>query len=108
MGHSMGAFATWRLAAEHPDLFAALGMISGGGDPEDANKLRDIPQYVVHGALDQVVPVARSRIMVDALRKAGAPVVYVELPGAGHYETVAAQLRPILEFFAGHARPEPR
>ena len=108
MGHSMGAFATWRLAAEHPDLFAALGTISGGGDPGEADKLRNIPQYVVHGALDQVVPVARSRIMVEALRKAGAEVVYVELPGAGHYETVAVQLRPILEFFAGHARPEPR
>jgi len=108
MGHSMGAFAAWRLGAEHPDLFASLGLISGGGDPGEASKLRDIPQYVVHGARDQVVPVARSRSMVEALRKAGAPVVYVELPEAGHYETVAAQLRPILEFFAGHARPEPR
>jgi predicted esterase len=108
MGHSMGAFATWRLAAERPELFAALGLISGGGDPGEANKIRDIPQYVVHGELDPVVPVARSRTMVEALRKAGATVVYVELPGAGHYETVAAQLRPMLDFFAGHARPAPR
>jgi predicted esterase len=108
MGHSMGAFATWRLAAENPDLFAALGVISDGGDSGQVNKLRDLPQYVVHGALDQVVPVTRSRTMVEALRKAGAPVVYVELPGAGHYDSVAPQLRPMLEFFAGHARPEPR
>jgi predicted esterase len=108
MGHSMGAFATWRLAAEHPELFAALGVISGGGDPGEANKIRDIPQYVVHGALDQVIPVARSRAMVEALRKAGATVVYVELPATGHYEAVAAQMRPMLEFFAGHPRPEPR
>jgi len=114
MGHSMGAFAAWRLAAERPELFAALGTISGGGNPGEASKTRHIPQYVAHGALDQVVPVARSQAMVEALREAGAKVVYVELPGVGHYDAVAPQLRPMLEFFAGQsqprnfAQPEPR
>ena len=107
-GSQPSSCSYWRLAAERPELFAALGLISGGGDPGEANKIRNIPQYVVHGELDHVVPVARSRAMVEALRKAGATVVYVELPGAGHYETVAAQLRPMLDFFAGHARPAPR
>ena len=31
MGHSMGAYGTWSIAMNHPDLFAALGPISGGG-----------------------------------------------------------------------------
>jgi predicted peptidase len=106
MGHSMGAFATWRLAAEHPDLFLALCVISGG-DPADANRLREIPQHVVHGAHDQVVLVARSRTLVEALPKAGA-AVYVELPGTGHSRQRLRPLRPMLEFCAGHARPEPR
>jgi pimeloyl-ACP methyl ester carboxylesterase len=105
MGHSMGAYATWRLAAQHPDLFAALGPIAGGGDPADMIKLRRVPQYVVHGALDDTVPVARSRAMVEAARQAGAPVVYVELPHAGHYEAALGQFRPMLEFFAKQARP---
>ena len=108
MGHSMGASAAWRLAAERPELFAALGAISGGGNPSEAPKIRHIPQYVAHGALDRVVPVARSQAMVEALRKAGAKVVYVELPGVGHYDAVAHQLRPMLEFFAGQSQPEPR
>jgi predicted peptidase len=105
MGHSMGAYATWRLAAQHPNLFAALGPIAGGGDPADMTKLRQVPQYVVHGVLDDTVPVAQSRAMVEAGRKVGAPVVYVELPGAGHYEAALGQFGPMLDFFAKHAGP---
>jgi predicted esterase len=105
MGHSMGAFATWRLAAAHPDMFAALGPIAGGGDPSEMTKLRRMPQYVVHGVLDVAVPVAQSRAMVAAARKVGAPVVYIELPTAGHYDAVLGQFGPMFDFFAKQARP---
>jgi len=107
MGHSMGAYATWRLAISHPDRFAALGPIAGGGDPAGMVKIRHIPQYVVHGAKDQTVPVAQSRAMVEAGRKAGASIVYVEVPGAGHYDAVVGQFGPMLDFFARQARPVP-
>jgi predicted esterase len=104
MGHSMGAYATWRLAAQHPGIFAALGPIAGGGNPADMAKLRGVPQYIVHGAGDQTVPVAQSRAMVAAARKLGAPVVYVEIPGAGHYDAVIGQFGPMLAFFAAHSQ----
>jgi predicted esterase len=107
MGHSMGAYATWRLAVEHPDLFAALGPIAGGGDPKDEVKLRHIPQFIVHGANDQTVPVAQSRAMAEAARQAGAAVVYVEVPGAGHYDAAIGQFGPMLDFFARQARRAP-
>jgi predicted esterase len=100
MGHSMGAYATWRLAMEHPDLFAALGPISGGGDPQNMAKIRHIPQYIVHGANDQTVPVAQSRAMAEAARQAHVDVVYVEVPGAGHYDAAIGQFGPMLDFFA--------
>lgn len=100
MGHSMGAYATWRLALEHPDLFAALGPISGGGDPQDVAKISHIPQYIVHGANDQTVPVEQSRAMAEAARQAHAEVVYVEVPGAGHYDAAIGQFGPMLDFFA--------
>jgi predicted esterase len=105
MGHSMGAYATWRLAAQHPGIFAALGPIAGGGNPADMERLRNVPQYVVHGALDTTVPVAQSRAMVAAARELGAPVVYVELPDAGHYDAVIGQFGPMFDFFAAHPKP---
>jgi pimeloyl-ACP methyl ester carboxylesterase len=108
MGHSMGAYATWRLAAQHPELFAALGAIAGGGDPNDMKKLRETPQYVAHGALDETVPVEQSRAMVAAARRAGAQVVYEELPGAGHFDAALGQFGPMFDFFAKQARPQTR
>ena len=104
MGHSMGAYATWRLAMEQPDLFAALGPISGGGDPKEIARIGQIPEYIVHGAADQTVPVAQSRAMAEAARKAGAEVVYVEVPDAGHQDAMIGQIGPMLDFFARHAK----
>lgn len=45
-----------------------------------------VPQLVVHGALDDTVPVAMSRAYVAHARAAGDDVAYVELADAGHYE----------------------
>jgi carbon-monoxide dehydrogenase large subunit len=68
MGHSMGAYGAWSIAMNHPGLFAALGPISGGGNPAGLEKIKAIPQYIVHGDNDKTVPVAQSRaIAEDAL-----------------------------------------
>ncbi|HEV3334128.1 MAG TPA: prolyl oligopeptidase family serine peptidase [Bryobacteraceae bacterium] len=107
MGHSMGAYATWRLATEHPDLFAALGPIAGGGEPADMGKIRHIPQYIVHGSGDQTVPVRQSRAMAEAARQAGVAVVYVEVSGAGHQDAAIGQFGPMLDFFARQAKRAP-
>ena len=42
------------------------------------------PFLVVHGTVDNLVPVAQARRLTASLRSAGAPVCYVELPGAPH------------------------
>jgi len=55
MGHSMGGYGTWSIAMAHPDVFAALGPISGGGDPSGMVKIKHIPEYVVHGDDDRKV-----------------------------------------------------
>jgi poly(3-hydroxybutyrate) depolymerase len=104
MGHSMGAYGTWSTAMNHPDLFAALGPISGGGDPSGMTKIRHIPQYVVHGDDDRTVNVSQSRRMVEAGKAAGTDIVYVEVPGGSHTSVAAPNFAPMLDFFAKHAK----
>jgi predicted esterase len=104
MGHSMGGYGTWSIAMDHPDMFAALGPISGGGNPAGMVKLRGIPEYVVHGDNDKTVPVTQSRTMVEAGKKAGAMITYVEVPGGSHVDVAAPQFGPMLDFFAKQSR----
>ena len=100
MGHSMGAYGTWSIAMAHPEIFAALGPISGGGATDGMVKIARIPQYVVHGDDDRTVPVTQSRGMVEAGKKAGANIVYIEVPGGSHTSIAAPQFGPMLDFFA--------
>ena len=83
-GLSMGGFGTWTLGAQKPDRFCALLPVCGGGDPRDAQTLAQTPIWCFHGAADPVVPVARSREMVEAVRNAGGSIRYTEYPEVGH------------------------
>jgi predicted peptidase len=83
-GLSMGGFGTWSLAAAHPEKFAAIVPICGGGKPADAKKLAALPIWVFHGAKDPAVPVERSREMVEAIKAAGGNVKFTEYPEAQH------------------------
>jgi predicted peptidase len=96
-GLSMGGFGSWRLAADHPDLFAAVVPICGGGDPDDADKLKNLPIWVWHGAADPVVPVKNSIDMVEAIKKAGGTTIRLTtLEGIGHVSWQAAYASPDL------------
>ena len=104
MGHSMGGYGTWSIAMDHPELFAALGPISGGGDPAGMVKIKAIPQYVTHGDDDRTVNVNSSRTMVEAGKKAGAPITYNEIPGGSHTSVAQPAFVPMFDFFAKQAR----
>ena len=85
-GLSMGGYGSWGLAYTYPDLFAAAVPICGGGDPEKAPLMKEIPTWVFHGAKDTAVPLQRSQEMVDALEAAGGNVRFTVYPEAGHVE----------------------
>ncbi|HKB04797.1 MAG TPA: prolyl oligopeptidase family serine peptidase [Gemmataceae bacterium] len=93
-GLSMGGFGTWSLAAAMPDKWAAIAPICGGvrGQSVDevAAKIKDIPTWVFHGDQDPAVPVAQSRNMVEALKKAGGNPKYTEYAGVKHESWVPA------------------
>jgi predicted peptidase len=83
-GASMGGSGTWRLAAAHPEKFAAIAPICGRGDPVDAPKLARLPIWVFHGAKDPVVRIASENAMVEAIKAAGGNVKYTVHPNAAH------------------------
>ncbi len=95
-GMSMGGFGTWGLATAHPHRFAAIVPICGGGYPWETAKIAHLPAWVFHGARDPTVPVARSREMVAALRKAGGKPKFTEDPAGRHDVWTAAYDRPEL------------
>lgn len=104
IGHSMGAIGTWALGARYPDLWAALAPISGTGAPATAARIKHIPQVVVHGDADPTVNVNGSRAMVEALRRVGAEVIYIEVPGGNHGDVVVPNLPRVFEFLATRRR----
>lgn len=84
-GLSMGGYGAFNYGALHPELFAAIVPICGGGNPErHAEALATIPMWVFHGGADTVVVPERSRQMVEAIQNAGGSIQYTEYPGVGH------------------------
>lgn len=105
VGSSMGGHGVYHIAQDHAHRFRGLAVSCGSpfrpswrltelGLPDVdrsttalakiANRLRQLPLWVFHGALDAVVPVTEARRMVEALRAAGARVRYTEYPDGGH------------------------
>ncbi len=89
-GLSMGGYGSWHLAARHPETFAAVLPVCGGGDPAKAAALAKLPIWAWHGAEDRTVPPSQSLDMVRAIRAVGGIVHYRELPGVGHNSWSAA------------------
>ena len=54
------------------------------------------PLLLIHGRDDTVVPIEQSRVMAEALRRAGKPVEFVELPGEDHWLSRSATRRQML------------
>ncbi len=104
MGHSMGAIGTWYLAGKYPGTWAALGLFAGTARPDLAERIRQIPQIVVHGDADPTVNVSGSRAMVAALRTLGADVTYIEVPGGEHTDVVVPNLPAVFDFLAAHRK----
>jgi predicted peptidase len=84
-GLSMGGYGSWYAAATRPDWFAAVAPVCGGGDPTWAERLKGVPIWTFHGAVDPVVPVIRSREMIEAIEKVGGSVKYTEYPQVDHF-----------------------
>ncbi|WP_309119278.1 prolyl oligopeptidase family serine peptidase [Paenibacillus sp.] len=83
-GLSMGGYGTWDLASSHPEKFAAIVPICGGGNPNRVQALVNTPVWAFHGAKDNVVRLEESENMVNALQACGGNVKLTVYPEAGH------------------------
>jgi predicted esterase len=83
-GLSMGGYGTWELAMAHPEEFAAIAPVCGGGDSSKAWRLQHVAVWNFHGAKDDVVVPEQSENMVKAARRHNSSVRYTLYPEANH------------------------
>jgi len=113
-GHSMGGHGTWQIGATVPGPWAAIGpsagwpsfssygggavfkdptpvetMLARANNPSDtiglARNLLHYGIYILHGDMDDNVPVTQARGMRELLGKFHPDFAYYERPGAGHW-----------------------
>ena len=83
-GMSMGGYGTWALAITHPERFAAIAPVCGGGSAPGAPRIAHLPIWAFHGGRDDVVPLSASEAMVEALRRAGGAPRFTVYPELAH------------------------
>jgi predicted peptidase len=92
-GLSMGGFGTWSLGLSHPERFAAMAPICGGGEyitpylaeGDQKAAMQSLPIWVFHGGKDPTVPTIESQRMVDYMKKFGVKDVKLTIyPDALH------------------------
>jgi predicted peptidase len=96
-GLSQGGHGAWVLGARHPELWSAVVPVCGygaarwyrrgdfnGSVAELARGIKATPVWAFHGEADDVVPVAETRAIVEALKAAGSNPRATVYPGVGH------------------------
>ena len=95
-GLSMGGRGAWDLVMTYPERFAAMAPVCGGALPDRACRLKDVPVRAYHGAKDDVVPLAESETVIEAVRKCGGTADLLVDPDAGHDAWTRAYADPEL------------
>jgi len=116
-GLSMGGFGTWNLALSHPERFAAIAPICGGGetilitlaqlyDPAKLAQMKTLGVWAFHGGKDTTVTPDESEHMVNALKKVGCTDVKLTIyPEAQHDSWTQTYANPeLFAWFLQHAR----
>jgi prenyltransferase beta subunit/predicted esterase len=105
-GLSMGGRGSWELAAAHPERFAAVVPICGGGKPADAAKLKTLPVWSFCGDADRDQTVLNMRSMVGALQKEGSSPRLTEYRGVGHKSWDRVYNDPeVIDWMLGQRKP---
>jgi predicted peptidase len=103
-GLSMGGSGSWRMAADHPEKFAAVVPICGRGQPTDAGKLKSLPIWVFCGDQDGVFK-TNDELVKSIVAAGGQSIRFTSLENVGHNSWSAAYATPDLyQWFDRHSR----
>ena len=80
----MGGMGTFELLRRKPKTFAAAFAICGGDNPANAKKYKNIPLWIFHGGLDDVVTPQFSFDIYKALKELGHEPKFTVYPKANH------------------------
>ena len=83
-GGSMGGYTTWQIAMTHPEWFAAIIPICGGGMYWNASRLKHMGVWAFHGEIDTTVRCEESVKMVEAINKKGGNAKLTIYEGVAH------------------------
>lgn len=83
-GLSMGGMGTFEILRRRTKTFAAAFAICGGDNPANAKKYKNVPLWIFHGGLDDVVNPQLSYQVFRALKQLGNEPKYTIYPKANH------------------------
>ncbi len=86
-GVSLGGRASYRFAIQHPATFAAIAVLSARIDADQIpllDRIKSLPIWVIHGADDTIIPLAKAQEPVDALKAVGGNIKFTDLAGHDH------------------------
>ena len=107
-GLSLGGEATWKFGLKHPGIFAAIAPVCADGDTSEIWKLRNVAVWAFHGAKDDIVPPAKGKRMVEALKKYNPAARFTLYPDANHNSWDRTYANDSLyTWFLSHKRKSP-
>lgn len=86
-GLSMGGWGSWKLANEHPELFASLSVVCAPADRwmrATIDRYKTLPIRIFHGGNDDIVSPMNAITMYQELRKIKADVALQIFPDDNH------------------------
>jgi predicted peptidase len=86
-GLSMGGWGTWKLAMEHPEMFAAVVPVCAPADRvmgASIDRFKQLPVKIFHGGNDDVVSPMNSIEMYQALKKVNPTATLTIFPDDNH------------------------
>jgi predicted peptidase len=110
MGHSMGGAGALYLGSKYPKMFAAVAAEAPAAfwqtRKQTLQPMKDakVPVMIVHGDIDEVVPVTNSQAWIEAMKELKMKYEFIEQPGITHGPVIESGLKPIYEFFAKHKK----